>query len=146
MDQHQMLTKIEALIDESKVGLLATTDPQGKPRVRWMTPTIIPNRGASIFAFSEANAMKIHDIQHQHEVKWLIQTHDLTEIVSARGDTYIIDNPALKTEVLEILIPHTTKLWTIDLSATECVILETVLREATYYRPRENYQETVTFK
>ena len=146
MDQHQMLTKIEAIIEQSKVGLLATTDPQGKPRVRWMTPTVIPNRGPSIFAFSPAQAMKIQDIEHQPEVKWLIQTHDLTEVISVRGDTYILDNPALKTEILEILIPHTTRLWTIDLSSTECVILETVIREATYYRPQQNIEETVTFK
>jgi len=145
MDQHQMLTKIESLVEQSKVGLLATTDPQGKPRVRWMTPAIIPNRGPSIYAFSAANAMKIRDIEHQSEVKWLVQTHDLTQVVSARGDTYILDNPALKTEILEILIPHTTRLWTIDLSSTECVILETVIREATYYRPQENFEETVTF-
>ena len=78
MDQHEMLTKIETLIEESKVGLLATTDSQGKPRVRWMTPTVIPNRGPSIFAFSALNAMKIKDIQGQSGVKWLIQTHDLT--------------------------------------------------------------------
>ena len=146
MDQHEMLTKIEALIEQSKVGLLATTDPQGKPRVRWMTPTVIPNRGASIYAFTAADAMKIKDIEHQSEVKWLIQTHDLTEVVSARGDTYILDNPALKTEILEILIPHTTRLWTVDLSSTESVILETVIQEATYYRPQENFEETVTFK
>lgn len=146
MDQHEMLTKIETLIEESKVGLLATTDPQGKPRVRWMTPTIIPNRGPSIYAFSAAAAMKIKDIEHQPEVKWLIQTHDLTEIVSVRGDTFILDNPALKAEILEILVPHTTRLWTIDLSSTECVILETVIREATYYRPQEDFEETVVFK
>ena len=146
MDQHEMLTKIEALIEQSKVGLLATTDPQGKPRVRWMTPTVIPNRGASIYAFTAADAMKIKDIEHQSEVKWLIQTHDLTEVVSARGDTYILDNPALKTEILEILIPHTTRLWTVDLSSTESVILETVIQEATYYRPQESFEETVTFK
>lgn len=146
MDQHDMLTKIETLIEESKVGLLATTDPEGKPRVRWMTPTVIPNRGPSIYAFSTADAMKIKDIEYQSEVKWLIQTHDLTEVVSARGDTYIVDNPALKTEILEILVPHTTRLWTVDLSATDCVILETVIREATYYRPQEDFEETVVFK
>ncbi len=146
MDQHELLTKIETLIEESKVGLLATTDKQNKPRVRWMTPTIIPNRGASIFAFTAANAMKIKDIEHQSEVKWLIQRADLTEVVSIRGDTYIVNNPALKTEVLEVLIPQSTRLWTIDISTTETVILETVIREATYYRPRENHQETVVFK
>ncbi len=146
MNQHEMLTKIEALIEESKVGLLATTDSQGKPRVRWMTPTIIPNRGNAIYCFSEEDAMKILDIQHEAEVKWLIQTNDLTEVVSARGETYIANNPALKSEVLEILIPQTTKLWTPNISETETVVLETVIREATYYRPRENMQVTVKFE
>ena len=146
MDQHQLLTKIETLIEESKVGLLATTDQNDKPRVRWMTPTIMPNRGASIFAFTASEAMKIQDIQYQPEVKWLIQTADLTEVVSLRGETYIVNNPALKAEVMEILIPQTTKLWTPDLYSVDTVILETVIREATYYRPRENYEETVVFK
>jgi len=87
MDQHHLLTRIETLIEESKVGLLATIDQDDKPRVRWMTPTIMPNRGASIFAFTASDAMKIQDIQHQPEVKWLIQTADLTEVVSVRGET-----------------------------------------------------------
>jgi general stress protein 26 len=146
MNQHELLTKIETLIEESKVGLLATTDEKDKPRVRWMTPTIMPNRGSSIFAFTASDAMKIQDIHYQPEVKWLIQTADLTEVVSARGETYIVNNPALKAEVMEILIPQTTKLWTPDLYAVETVILETVIREATYYRPRESFEETIIFK
>lgn len=146
MDQHHLLTRIETLIEESKVGLLATIDQDDKPRVRWMTPTIMPNRGASIFAFTASDAMKIQDIQHQPEVKWLIQTADLTEVVSVRGETYVVNNPALKAEVMEVLVPQITKLWTPDLYTVDTVILETVIRGATYYRPRENYEETVVFK
>ena len=146
MNQHEMLTKIETLIEESKVGLLATTDQENRPRVRWMTPTIIPNRGPSIFAFTPEDAMKIIDIKYQPEVKWLIQLADLSEVVSARGETNILNNPALKSEILEVLIPQSTRLWNIDISNQEMVILESVIRDATYYLPKDYYQETVTFE
>jgi len=47
---------------------------------------------------------------------------------------------------MEVLVPQITKLWTPDLYTVDTVILETVIRGATYYRPRENYEETVVFK
>ena len=146
MNQNEIMTKIETIVDESKVGLLATTDKKNCPRVRWMTPAILPQRGGSIYAFSDANAMKIQDIMHQGEVKWLFQTHDLKEVVSARGITHVTTNPSIKNEVMDLLVSHLTKLWTLNLSHTETVVLETVITEATYTRPLDNYEITVVFK
>ena len=75
----------------------------------------------------------------------MIQTCDLKEIVKIHGTVNIIDNPATKSELLEILGPRLAMFWKINADTEEFVILETVIQMAEYYKPMNGIVETVIF-
>ena len=49
MDRKEILHQLESILDTSKVGILATTDKDGRAAMRWMTPALIQGQTSSLF-------------------------------------------------------------------------------------------------
>ncbi len=140
-----MLNKIDDIIEDASAGILATTDSGGNISMRWMTPVIISNRPGSLFAVSAPNTAKIQHLQANNNVQWMIQTRDLREIVSIKGVVNIIDNPALTCEITDIIGSKLAIFWKANTKAQRFVVLETVITEATYFKPMEGTRQIVRF-
>jgi general stress protein 26 len=145
MEAHELGNKLEAILDEAKTGILATAGADGRIHMRWMTPVVLKQRRGAIFAFSTPDAAKIEQIAASGNASWMIQTRDLREIVHLSGPTRVVDNPALKAELMEILGPRLAVFWKSNANADEFVIIETVIEEATWFRPMKASLETVNF-
>jgi len=145
MEAHDLTNKLEAMLDEAKTGILATADSEGRVHMRWMTPAVLKQRRGAIFAFSKPDAAKVAQIAASGSAAWIIQTPDLREIVHLSGPTRVIDNPALKAELMEILGPRLTAFWKSNSPVEEFVVIETVIEEATWFRPMKATRETVRF-
>jgi pyridoxamine 5'-phosphate oxidase len=146
MNQRELMNKLDAIIEDAKSAVLATSDSKGTPFLRWMTPIVLRWRPATLFCFTRPDTKKIEHIEAHPQVEWLIQNRALTEIVNVRGTVTVLDNPALKNEILEKLGSRLTMFWKVDLEKTEFVVLETIIQEATYYQPMKGVRETVEFK
>ena len=145
MEKNEILSLIESLVDDSQVAVLATVDPDGKPSMRWMTPAIISGRPASLFAITSPNFRKVMHIEKNADVEWMIQTRDLNRVVNITGRVNVVDNPSLKSEVLESIGKRLEVFWRVN-RKTDFLVLETVITEATFFRPLERKKEIVSIR
>jgi general stress protein 26 len=146
MDMHEVMGKVEALLEKAKTGVLATTDDTGQARLRWMTPTLLPGRAGTIYAVTTPDSHKVQDLTVNPNVEWMIQSPHLGEIVNLRGIAHAIDNPALRTEIVETIGRKLTTFWKVNPAHTEFVVLETVIIEARYFQPMKEIRESVRFR
>ena len=146
MDQREMMNKLDAVIDDAKAAVLATTDGEGRPHLRWLTPGILKNHSGAIYCFTRPVSMKILELESHRDVEWMFQTRSLGEVVNVRGTIEVINNAALKSELMEIIGVRLTAFWKADLENTDFVVLETMITEATYYQPMTGKREKVIFK
>lgn len=145
MQTQQLLNKLQEILDDAKAGVLGTTDSSGNTHMRWMTPIVSSHRPGAIFAFSVPHTPKIEQIQATGNAEWMIQTRDLTEIINLHGPTRVVDNPALKAELMDIIGNRLASFWKANTGQDEFVLIETVIKKATYFRPMQGIKQTVEF-
>ncbi len=145
MDNRELMKRVEEILDDAKAAVLATVDEEGVALVRWMTPTVLKGRAGCLYAVTTPKTRKLVNLDSQPVVEWMIQTRALTEVVNLRGIMRAVDNPALKTEVMEALGSWLTVFWKINPDKTEFVVTETMIQEGTYFRPMRAEKKTVRF-
>jgi pyridoxamine 5'-phosphate oxidase len=145
MDRQELLNKLDHVLEDARAGILATTDSEGKPHIRWLTPTVLKGREGFLFAVTRPGSKKVKQLGENPQAEWMIQSRELNEIINIRGTIEIIDNPALKTEIMEVMGSRLTAFWKVDLDKTEFVVLETRIMEAIYYQPMTGSRERIRF-
>lgn len=145
MTKHEVMYKVEQILETTHAGILATLDQDGKPRMRWMTPAILRERAGVLFAVTSPDFEKVMQLETHPEVEWMIQTRALDQIVNLRGKMNLLDNPSIRSEVMEHLGKQLTVFWRVNPEKTDFIVLETVIEEATFFRPMKGYKETVHF-
>ena len=146
METHELLNRLEAICQESNTAILATTDAAGQTHMRWMTPVVLKHRAGSIFAFSVPNTPKTEQIAATGRAEWMIQRRDLRQILNVRGRTHIIDNPALRAELMDIVGPRLATFWHANVGADQFVVIETVIEQAVFFEPMQGTRQIVQFE
>lgn len=146
MDKHEMVTLIASVLDEARAGVLATVDSQCAPHMRWMTPGLLKERPDTLFMVTASQFAKIDQIHTHPYAEMIIQTAVLDRVFNIRGTIQIIDNPSLRTEVLESVGQRLNAFWKANKSEAEMVVLEMLVEEVTYYLPMKGTKLTVSFK
>lgn len=145
MTKHELMYKVEQILETTHAGILATLDQDGKPRMRWMTPAIVKGRADALFAVTSPDFHKVAQLEAHPDVEWMIQTQALDQIVNLKGKINVLDNPSIRSEVMEYLGKQLTVFWRVNTEKTDFLVLETVIEEATFFRPMKGEKETVTF-
>ncbi|MDX9703699.1 MAG: pyridoxamine 5'-phosphate oxidase family protein [Candidatus Auribacterota bacterium] len=145
MNKNEILRMAQTILDDVKTAVLATTDKDGTARMRWMTPVFLKDYPYTLFAVTSPAFAKVIHIQNQPVAEWMIQTVSLDKIINLRGTLSVIDNPALKNEVMESVAKRLHTFWKIN-PDTDFIIIETVIREATLFLPVKPHKETVRFE
>ena len=145
MDKNEILNIIERLVDAAKTAVLATVDAENWPHIRWMTPVRLRGRPEALYAISSTQLAKTAQLARNPCVEWMFQDQTLREVVIVRGRVNLIDNPALKSEVLEAVGLRLAAFWKANQQGTGLVVLETVIDEAIYYLPLEGRRTRVRF-
>lgn len=144
MDVKAILAVLEKVIDDSHTAVLSTVT-EGEPRSRWVTPAVLRGRDGFIYTVTAPTFAKVAQIEANPRVEWLIQTRSLSEIVTARGHAQIIDNPSLKSDVLEAIGGHMTIFWRINPDTADFVIVETRIDQLDYFRPTKGERFSASF-
>jgi pyridoxamine 5'-phosphate oxidase len=139
-----MFRTIDAVISKAKTGVLATVDDQGRPHMRWMTPTVLRGRPNAVFAVTSPGFAKIVHLSGNQHAQWLIQSPSLREVVSIDGVINVLDVTTLKTEIIEALGQRLFTFWRVN-PRSDFIVLETVIEEATYFTPMTGEKVTVAF-
>ncbi|MBN2441098.1 MAG: pyridoxamine 5'-phosphate oxidase family protein [Spirochaetales bacterium] len=145
MTKHDVMSKIGTLLGEVKTAVLATSDKDGNPHVRWMCPCIFSNRENTLYALSSPHFAKIMQLKENPRVEWMIQSKSLDEIVTLRGKVNIIENPSLKGEVMALVGKTLHVFWTLTGKATDYLVLETIITDAVYFRPMTGQKTAISF-
>jgi pyridoxamine 5'-phosphate oxidase len=75
----------------------------------------------------------------------MIQSRSLNQVITLNGKTNILDNPSIKSEILESVGDRLTMFWKLNEDLMEFVVLETVIEEAEYYQPMKGMAQHVEF-
>ena len=145
MNKHEIMYKIEQILETTPMGVLATVGKDGAPRMRWMTPAVIKGRPDVLFAVTSPEFEKVVQLETHPEVEWMIQTRALDQVVNLKGRINVLDNPSIRSEIIEHLGKKLTVFWRVNPETTDFLVLETIIGEATFFRPMKNYKETVRF-
>lgn len=143
MTKREILATLEMILNEAHAAVLSTTDREGRPHLRWMTPALINGRMGAIFAVTSPGFRKVSHLKAHAEVEWLFQTPLLDTVVSVRGRMNILDNPSILAEVLEALGPYMHSFWRLKGNERDLVVLETIIEEAVCYWPLKGQKEAV---
>ncbi|HHU49713.1 MAG: pyridoxamine 5'-phosphate oxidase family protein [Caldicoprobacterales bacterium] len=145
MEQQKLISKLAEIIDDSNAGILCTSDKNGKTHVRWMTPILIRGRKGVIYSVTSQNSRKVDQILQNSDVTWMIQTSSLDQVITIHGKTNVLENPSIKSELLETVGNKLTMFWRINEDLNEFVVLETVIEKAAYFVPMKGVFNTVHF-
>jgi pyridoxamine 5'-phosphate oxidase len=144
MTKRELVSKINDLIEDARCAVLASITSENEPRIRWMTPTFLPGEDRMMYAITNPESNKIHDMENNENVSWMFQMKDLSEIVNVRGKMNIIDNPSLKAEIIELIGARIHIIWRLN-PESDFIVLETVIEEGIYFNPMRSVCETVKF-
>lgn len=145
MTRHQFKGIIESIIDETHTAILATVDSQGAPHIRWMTPGCIEDRPEAFFMITTSRMSKVDHIQSNSQAELMFQSRSLDKIVNISGSATVLDNPSLRSEVLECVGKHLHSFWKINTSESELVVIEFLFNSATQYNPKNGTKITISF-
>ncbi|MCF7929598.1 MAG: pyridoxamine 5'-phosphate oxidase family protein [Spirochaetales bacterium] len=145
MEIREALDTLGRLLDESKTAVLATVDKEGKPRMRWMTPSLVDGQEGSVFAVTSPKFQKAVQVSGSPDVEWMIQSRSLNEVMNVRGKMEIIDNPSFKSEVIQSIGGNLQVFWRVNKDASALVVLETRIEELVYFRPLDGERSAVSF-
>jgi general stress protein 26 len=145
MDRKKFKVLLSGIIEDAKTAVLATVDKDGRPYMRWMTPTQLPDRPGAIYAVTSPDFAKIVHLADNPKVQWMFQTRLLNRIAYADGLVNIIDNSAMKAEVIQGIGRRLNVFWRVNNDPSKLVVLETVLEKAQYFEPMKGIQENISY-
>ena len=145
MNKNELIGKLERLIEEVKVGILATVDQNNKPHMRWMTPTFLKGDKDVLYAVTSPTFAKVIDLSANPNGQWRIQSKALDRIINIRGKLNILENPSLKAQILENIGNHLSVFWKMNEDPNRLVILETIIEEGVYFQPMKGQKTKVEF-
>lgn len=145
MKKNEFMEILETIIENSKIGLLATSDKSGRPHIRWMTPGILRGRNNVIAAVTSKTFSKLDDLKENPNAEWQFQTRVLDKVANIRGIINIIDNSSLRNEVLEKLGSRLNVFWKVNHDPSSLVVLETVITEGFLFYPMQGIRHSVDF-
>lgn len=144
MNMQELRTVIETLVEDSKTAVLATVDRESRPHTRWVVPGCLRNRPGALYTVSGSGFAKIEQLLNNPNAQMLFQSRNLDKVVSVSGKMNILDNPSIRSEVLECLGARLKAFWKTNVSESDLVVLELVMEEAEYYVPMSGVKERVS--
>lgn len=127
MESSSLLGTLEKVLDASGKAVLATVDDAGKPHSRWMVAGTMRGASGYLYAVTSADSHKVEQIRKNPSVSWLVQSEHLDEIIQVHGEATIVDNPSIKSLVLEAIGKDLANFWKMKGEMAEIVVIETVV-------------------
>jgi general stress protein 26 len=146
MNEVEFTSLLDTIIEEAKTAIFATVDKEGRPHMRWMTPTLLPDRPGVVYAVTSPDFKKITHLEGNPRGSWMFQTRLLSKVATVSGPVNVVDNSAMKAEVLEGIGRRLNVFWRVNKDPSKLVVLETVIEKAEYSEPMKSVYEHISFK
>lgn len=146
MNKHEFMSMMQHIVDESHAAVLASVDKEGRPHIRWVVPGLLAHNDGAVYTVSVSSYPKIDQLLNNPNAEMMFQTPGLNKIINLRGVVNVLDNPSIRSEVLESLGERLHAFWRTAKPEGELVVLEFVFNEATYYVPMNNSRLTIDLR
>lgn len=144
MDIKQMFGELDKMLDENKAGVLTCVDPQGVPRMRWMTAGTVRGQDGFLYSVTFPDAGKVPVLREKPKATWLFTAKNYRQVISVTGTIQIVENPNLLSTVIEALGRNLEAFWKLHNDPSELVVIETVIEEIEIYHPGTGERERST--
>lgn len=145
MNKQEIMIEVGEILAKTKTAILATADQEGRPHMRWMSPALLPDNNQALYAVTHPGAPKLQEIRSGQSVEWMFQPRTLDTVVTLSGRINIIENPSLNAQLMETLARRLNVFWKVNHDETDFVVLETIIEEATWFKPMQGKYEKVKF-
>jgi pyridoxamine 5'-phosphate oxidase len=145
MNKSAFSSLLGTIIDDAKTAVMAPVDKAKRPHMRWMTPALLKSRPGAVYAVTSPEFEKVAHLSENPQVQWLFQTKLLNRVVTVSGPVNVVDNSAMKAEVLEGIGRRLNVFWRVNEDPSKFVVLETVIESAEYFEPMQNVHEHISF-
>lgn len=132
MESGKLMSALERVLDLSSSAVLSTVGADATPQSRWMVAGVLRGAPGYLYAVTEPDFSKVAEITANPRVHWLVQLPQFEEVLRITGDAVIVDNPALKSSVLEALGRNLATFWSVASGAENLVVIETAIETIDY--------------
>ncbi len=146
MNKKGVIREIEKIIDDVKTAVLSTVGEDGIPSMRWVTPVLLRGRTRALYIVTSPKSDKVRHVRNHPDVQWMLQTRSLGTIINIYGKVNVLDNPSIRSEVLEVVGPRLHAFWKITHDERDLLVLETVIEKAVYYVSMKGLKEEILFE
>lgn len=146
MNSKELINETIILLKETKTALLSYTDLENYPSSRWMSPAILTSTEGIIYAVTSPNLPKTKAIQKNPRVEWSFQNKNLTKIINIKGKMNVLDNPSLKSEIMEYMGSRLGVFWKISGDISDYLVLETIAEEGAIFNPMKGTRKFASFR
>jgi general stress protein 26 len=147
MTPKDVIQKAIQLVQPGQPAVLATMEPSGYPKMRWMYPAFLSDQDACLYTVTSPDFSKVNDIHKHPEVEWILQSPDYAEVLRLRGKAHVEEAPAIRSHMIDVVGKNLQQFWTLAENSgdTHFLVVATVLEEATFYQPLKAFKETIRF-
>lgn len=145
MNCTELMNKVADILEDFPAGVLATTDVEDRPHMRWMVPALLPGNRKQVYAVSTVRFKEALENYYKPNVEWMVYSRHQGVVINLRGIIRVIDLPSIKMEVMEVIGKKLQTFWVSHLDQSEFVVLETEVTEGIYDCPGEGRRLTVSF-
>lgn len=145
MEKREVITLAGNLLSDVKTAILATAGKDGKPHMRWMSPVFLRNFENHIYAVTATGFSKTADINYNGKAQWMLQSKNLDVVITFDGIISMLENQALKSEVLETVGVQLQTFWKINKDPSDLTVLETKINSALVFYPVNGSKYLVSF-
>ncbi|TVR73015.1 MAG: pyridoxamine 5'-phosphate oxidase family protein [Spirochaetaceae bacterium] len=134
MESGKLMGALERVLDLSSSAVLSTIGADETPQSRWMVAGMLRGAPGYLYAVTAPLYNKVEEITRNPKVAWLIQSPGFEEVFRISGDAVVVDNPSLKSTVLEALGRDLSTFWSANTGNTELVVIETAITTIDYVK------------
>jgi len=135
MEAREMLNILDRLLEDVKVAVLSNIGEDGSPVIRWMSPALVRGREGFLYAVTSPKFPKTAALKKNPKVMWMIQSKALDEVINIKGTMQVLENPSLKSMVIEAIGGKLQVFWSMNPDESELVVLETEIESIDYAKP-----------
>ncbi len=125
-DRSEILAEAVEVVNNARLGVLATVDENGVPQARWMTIGALVEGVRVIYTITREDSRKLAQIEKNPTVCWVFAEPDYRRGVTLYGRAYPDYSPMLRQKVWDQVADHHL-LFCVQCEESELIVLTTIV-------------------
>ena len=134
LKRSEVLAQATEIVNNARVGLLTTVDPEGVPHARWMGVGALVQGVRVLYTISRADGRKIAQIENNAAVCWVFTEEKYRRVATLYGRAYPDHSPILRQKVWDQVFDRHL-LYCLQRDDCDLVVLTTLVDRVEVFHP-----------